>query len=105
DANVPVYAKAFVDINVESTLAQVSNITVIKEMTFPMLFIAGELDSVTPPQLVEEIYNAASRARFKEFTILANAGHGDSVDNVRFQPTLSAFIAKATLSESRQYDE
>ncbi len=94
DTNVPAYAKAFVDVKVDAKLSRVSNITPIENAKYPMLFIAGGKDKITPPALVKEIFNAAQKSSFKRFEVLAEIDHGGSVDDPKFSVLVNDFLSK-----------
>ncbi len=94
DANVPLYAKLFVRVEVSPPLRGVSNTRDIAALDCPMLFIAGSDDRVTPPPLVRALYDAAGRARWKRFVELEGAGHGGSSDSPDFAPAIDGFMRR-----------
>lgn len=96
DKNIPLYAKAFVDVKVDTNLSSVSNIALIREAEFPMLFIAGGKDTITPPDLVQELFNAAKKARMKKFEVLTEVDHGGSLDAPEFSLLVNDFLNKVS---------
>lgn len=96
DANVPLYAKAFVKVEADDALKQVNNTALIKNLPYPMLFIAGSEDEITPPDLVREIYDSAESSSYKNFVLLDGVTHGESLDHANFQPSIKAFMSRLT---------
>nr|WP_269468589.1 alpha/beta fold hydrolase [Alteromonas sp. ASW11-130] len=94
DANVPVYAKAFVDINIAPQLREVSNIEHVSSLSITILFVAGKQDRITPPELMQTLFDAAMVAEFKKMTLLDNVRHGESIDHSDFKHAVNHFLLK-----------
>ena len=92
DANVPLYAKAFVRVEADDALKQVSNVRIIKRLTCPMLFIAGSQDQIIPPEMMKTLHDSAENAQYKSFMILDGVEHGESLDHSGFRPLLAQFL-------------
>ncbi len=96
DANVPLYAKAFVNVEADNALTQVNNSALLKDLTYPMLFIVGSDDNITPPSLVESLYSSAEKSTDKNFVLLDGVGHGGSLDQPEFKASIDTFMNKLT---------
>lgn len=93
DANVPLYAKAFVRVEADDALKKVSNISIIKRLSCPILFIAGSQDEITPPEMMKTLHDSAVNTKYKSFVILDGVAHGESLDHSDFKPLLSKFLS------------
>ena len=49
----------------------------VKKATVPMLFVQGEKDTMVPPFMVQELYDACPTE--KKLLLVAEAGHGESI--------------------------
>jgi proline iminopeptidase len=67
----------------------------LREVTCPVLVLAGEEDPITPPHLAREIAESLPRGR-AQLEIFDNCGHGAFRDQPeRVLPVIRAFIARA----------
>lgn len=101
DSNVPLYAKAFVDVKAQASLTNVSNQRLIQQLRQPILFMVGGKDTVTPTALMQALAEQAKASRYKKFVVLDGVGHGESLDHPDFNNTVSRFLNRL-LSEQAQ---
>ena len=47
----------------------------IKELTLPILFISGRADELIPPEMMDDLYKAATKAQDKTFFPVAEGTH------------------------------
>lgn len=92
DANVPLYAKAVVNVEIAPTLKQVSNIEHLKQLTCPVLFIAGADDEITPVRFMREMQQVAQQAKFTDLAVLDGVSHGQSIEHKDFSALVNHFI-------------
>ncbi len=96
DANVPLYAKAIVNVEVDEKLKSVSNLGVISTIGCPILFIVGADDEITPPALMSKLESSAKNSKYTEMVILEGVSHGESLDHSKFKTTIGTFIHNAS---------
>ena len=92
DANVPVLAKPFVNIEIEPSLVEVSNSKVLKNINCAILFIGGEKDKITPVSFISELELASNNALVTKKVILDGAAHGETLDHHKYKETIQSFI-------------
>ncbi len=94
DSNVPLYAKAFVDVKAQASLTNVSNQQLIQQLRQPMLFMVGTKDTVTPTALMRSLAEQAKASTYKKFVVLDSVAHGESVDHHDFNNTVTSFLKR-----------
>lgn len=92
NAQVPWFAKPFVDIDVEASLRHIDNEKVMRQQQGSVMILVGDEDDFTPPALSEQLFEAARNARYRDFVLAANAGHGKAKRMPEFQRALPRFI-------------
>ena len=91
DANVPWYARPFIDIEVAPSLRGVDNVAAMGNYQGTTLVLAGERDKVTPLALGRKVYEAVPGTR-KRWFVAEGAGHNDIISHPAVAPGYCAFL-------------
>ncbi|MEM5947338.1 alpha/beta fold hydrolase [Spirochaetia bacterium 38H-sp] len=77
---VPWYARPFIRIDAEPVVLTLDNISVIKEIYKPIVFIHGKKDDVIPYSMAESLYRACPSV-LKKLVFLEQADHTSLISN------------------------
>jgi len=89
DRLVPWFLSIFVKFDIEDTLKEDSNLDRIREVDIPVLFVAGEEDKITPPEMAEVLYEKASQEKYLK--IIEDGGHNDLPGKESYRQALAKF--------------
>lgn len=79
-ANVPWYARAWVDIELTESLRGIDNTRTLAHFKQPSLVLAGSMDRVTPAQLGRKVFDAIPGPA-KQIMVMDGAHHNDILDH------------------------
>lgn len=96
-ANVPWYARPFVDIRVTPQLAEVDNVVAASAFRGPGLVLVGENDRITPLALGKRVYEAMPGTP-RELLVAPGAGHNDVLESGAAVQGYCRFIDKVAAS-------
>ena len=80
NANMPWWARAFVDIELTESLRGIDNTRTLAHFKQPSLILAGSMDRVTPAQLGRKVFDAIPGSA-KQIVVLEGARHNDILDH------------------------
>ena len=81
--NVPFYAKPFVRIKADKNVYQLDNLSLVKKINKPILFVHGTQDDFVPPSMSEKLYNT-SIAPTKNLLLIEGANHQTVLSDEKF---------------------
>lgn len=93
DANVPLVAKPFVDVEVDTKLAAVDNLGKLSKIEVPILIFGGDNDDITPLSMAYELRDSAKVSERVEVEVISGVGHGEIIDHADFLPSLDLFVS------------
>src|SRR5690606_18589089 len=96
-AQRPLWQRALVRrVNVDTALSGLGNLLVAHALDEPVLFVVGELDTLTPPAFSRRLFDAApGPADRKTLLVVRGAGHNDAALSPAFREAMRAFVARA----------
>ena len=92
---MPAYMKLFFRVSVDPRLDAIDNRRALSKYSGPLLIVAAERDSQTPPAMSKALFDAAaSPATNKQLVIASGAEHNEVLDAPEFRDALKLFVAK-----------
>ncbi len=95
--SIPFYKRPFVRIITDKNIRKLDNLTLIKRVQIPILFIHGKEDNFVPPAMSEKLFSICP-SKHKEILLIPGANHQTilSEDNLLEQVLngISAFLLK-----------
>lgn len=80
-------------IDVDPALAGRGNLEVARQLDEPVLFVVGELDPLTPPDLSRQLFDATPLAEErKHLLVVPGAGHNDATGSPEFRDAMRRFL-------------
>ncbi len=80
-------------IELSASLAAIDNVAAGAHYAGPSLVLIGDQDTVTPPPLARQVYDALP-GRSKQLLLVAGADHNGVLTNQATAPAYCAFVAK-----------
>jgi uncharacterized protein len=74
--NAPWYVRWLVNVDADSVVLSLNNLTQIHHLSMPVLVITGSNDQIAPPEMGKKVYDSAS-STVKQFEIIPNGQHND----------------------------
>lgn len=91
---MPAYMKLFVRVSVDPRLDAIDNRRSLSKYSGPLLVVAAERDSQTPPAMSKALFDAAATpATNKQLVIAIGAEHSVVLDAPEFRDALKLFVA------------
>lgn len=81
--NIPFYAKPFVRIIADENVYQLDNLSLVKKINKPILFVHGTQDDFVPPSMSEKLYKS-SIAPAKDLLLIEGANHQTILSDEKF---------------------
>ncbi len=89
--NLPFYKRPFVKLEISNNIYKLDNLSLIKNVNKPILFIHGTDDNFVPPSMSEELYKI-SEAKKKKLLLISGANHQTIVTEKKFIEQVTAGI-------------